>query len=241
MGGAVAVREIGGSILRMILALMLLGGLHEYAPPSWGAGIFIAFFGLSFVVTLIHELGHALAVWLQRGTVIEISVFGLTYAPGGRSFALKPLPPGGDLAGYVQFLPPEEDWTRRQYGIVTAAGPLADAVLALSALFMSMWLAAPDPSMRAPVAVVAYDASSTPTMVRSNLPSNEEHARNIAEERARKRWAPFKASEALVPMLMVVAFISSLGNLLPYRGSDGAKLLELWRGRNRFTRTPKRR
>ncbi|APZ99189.1 hypothetical protein BWQ93_12320 [Sphingopyxis sp. QXT-31] len=235
-------RELGVSIVRTILALMLLGGLHEYAPPSWGAGILVAFFGLSLVVTLIHELGHALAVWLQRGTVIEISVFGLAYAPADRGFSLKPLPPGGDLAGYVHFLPPEADWTRRQYGIVTAAGPLADALLALLALSMSMWLAAPDPSIRAPIAVVAYDdAPSIPTTMRSNLPSNEEHARNIAEERARRKWAPFKDLEALAPMLMVVAFISSLGNLLPYRGSDGAKLLELWRGRNRFARTPKRR
>lgn len=243
MGGAVAMREVGLSILRMVLALMLLAGLHEYAPPSWGAGVFIAFLGLSFLVTLIHELGHALAVWLQRGTVIEISVFGLTYAPALRRFFLRALPNRGDLAGYVSFLPPEEDWTRRQYGIVTAAGPLADATLALLALATSVWLAAPDPSIRPPVsAVIAYDGPpSIPTKARSNLPSNEEHERIIAEVRARKRWAPFKALEALAPMLMVVAFISSLGNLLPYRGSDGAKLLELWRGRNRFARTPKRR
>lgn len=234
--------ELGLLILRMILALMLLAGLHEYAPPSWGAGVFIAFLGLSFLVTLIHEFGHALAAWLQRGTVIEISVFGLTYSPQFHRFDVKALPPGGDLAGYVNFLPPEEDWTRRQYGIVIAAGPLADAGLALLALATSMWLAAPDPSIRAPVAVVAYDdAAPTPEKAWSNLPSNEEYERIVAEVRARRRWEPLNDLGALVPMLMVVAFISSIGNLLPYRGSDGAKLLELWRGRNRFARTPKRR
>ncbi|WP_077147463.1 site-2 protease family protein [Sphingopyxis sp. KK2] len=235
--------EVGLSFLRMILTLMLLGGMHEYAPPSWGAyGAFIAFLGLSFLVTLIHELSHALAVWLQRGTVIEISVLGLTYSPQFHRFNVKSLPPGGDLAGYVNFLPPEEDWTRRQYGIVIAAGPAADAALALLALATSMWQAAPDPSMRAPVAVVAYDdASPTPAKVRSNLPSNEEHERIVAEVRDRKRWEPLEDLDALAPMLMVIAFISSLGNLLPYRGSDGAKLLELWRGRNRFARMPKRR
>lgn len=231
------------SILRVILVLMLLGGLHEYAPPSWGAyGVLVAFLGLSFLVTLIHELGHALAVWLQRGTVIEISIFGLTYAPTIRRFALKALPNDGDLAGYVSFLPPEEDWTRRQYGIVTAAGPLADAVLALLALATSVWLAAPDPSIRAPVAAVAHDGSpSIPTRARSNLPSTEEHERIVAEEAVRRRWEPLGSLEALAPMLMVVAFTSSLGNLLPYSGSDGAKLLDLWRGRNRFARMPKRR
>lgn len=229
----------GLSLLRLILTLMLIGGLHEYAPSSWGAyGVLIAFLCLSFIATMVHELGHALAVWGQRGTVIEISVLGLTYAPPSRRFALKALPKGGDLGGYVAYRPPAEDWTRRQYGIVAAAGPLADAALGLLALATSMWLAAPDPSLRAPVAIVAYDdALSTPTNVHSNLPSTEEHERIVAEERVRRRWEPFKALEALAPMLMVVAFISSLGNLLPYRGSDGAKLLELWRGRNRFART----
>lgn len=226
-------RELGFSILRFILAIMLIGGLHEYAPPSWGAyGVLLAFLCLSFLVTLVHELGHALAVWAQRGTVIEISVFGLTYAPRLRRFALKALPKGGDLGGYVDYLPPDEDWTRVQYGIVAAAGPLADATFALLALATSMWLTVPDPAIRTPVAaVVAYDeAQLRPVKIRSNLPSNEQHKQIIAEIAAHERWGKF---EALAPMLTVVAFLSALGNLLPYRGSDGATLLELWRGRNR--------
>lgn len=227
-------REFGFSILRFVLTIMLIGGLHEYAPPSWGAyGLLLAVLCLSFLVTLVHELGHALAVWAQRGMVIEISVFGLTYAPRLRRFALKALPKGGDLVGYVAYHPPEEEWTRVQYGIVAAAGPLADAMFALLALVASMCLTAPSPAIRAPVAaVVAYDeAKLRPVKMRSNLPSTEEHKRIMAEIAAHKRWSKF---EALAPMLMVIAFLSSLVNLLPYRGSDGAMLLELWRGRNRF-------
>lgn len=195
--------------------------------------MFLAVLGLSFLVTLFHELGHAFAAWSQRGTILEISVFGLTYAPVGRRFSLQALPRGGDLAGFVRFLPPAEDWTRRQYGFVAAAGPLADAVLALLALGASMWLTAPESSIRAPVAaIVASDEMQPrPVKIRSNLPSTEEHKRILAEEALRERWGDFAA---LPSMLMVVAFISSLGNLLPYRDSDGAQMLKLWRGRNRF-------
>lgn len=226
------------TILRLILMLMLLAGLREYAPPSWGMmGVLLAFLCLSFLVTLFHELGHALAVWLQRGTILKISVFGLTYAPARRSLSLEALPSGGDLAGFVSFMPPEEDWTRRQYGVVTAAGPFADLTLALLALLVSMWLSAPEPSIRAPVAaIVAYDEARPPVKIRSNLPSPEVHERILAHIAARQRWKPF---EALAPMLMVVAFVSALGNLLPYRGSDGARLIALWRGRNRFARRPR--
>ncbi|HEV2596853.1 site-2 protease family protein [Sphingopyxis sp.] len=222
--------------MRLILTLMLIGGLHEYAPPSWGAyGVLIAFLCLSFLVTMVHELGHALAVWGQRGTVIEISVLGLTYAPPSRRFALKALPKGGDLGGYVAYRPPAEDWTRRQYGIVAAAGPLADAALALVALTTAMWFAPPIAASPAPVvATVVDEASANSVRIRSNLPSTEEHERIVAEISAGERG---KGAAALASMLMVVAFVSALGNLLPYHGSDGARLLQLWRGRNRFART----
>lgn len=56
---------------------------------------------------------------------------------------------------------------------------------------------------------------------------------HIRSKEPSTQLAPFAS------MLMVVAFISSLGNLLPYRGSDGAGLLALWRGRDRFARTKK--
>lgn len=234
-------RDLGMSLLRFILGLMLLGGLHEYAPPAWGFfGVLLALLLLSFLVTLVHELGHALAARCQRGTILEISVFGLTWTPARRRLSWQVLPAGGDVAGFVHCLPPEEDWTRRQHAIVVAAGPLADAALALLALGAATWLAAPDPAMRAPVvSVVAYDdRTARETPVRSHLPSTEAHARIMESIRWERRLKPF---EALPSMLMVVAFISALANLIPYRGSDAARLIELWRGRNRFARSRKAR
>ena len=229
----------GLSLLRLILTLMLIGGIYEYAPPAWeGYAVLLACFGLSFLVTTVHELGHALAVWRQRGTVIEISVLGLTYAPPLRRFALKALPKGGDLAGYVAYRPPPGNWTRRQRGIVVAAGPLADASLALIALTAAIWLtpstSAPPPSV---AAIIAYDGVLEDAVdIRSDLPSAEEHERLAARLSTAERQ---RGAAALASMLMVVAFVSALGNLLPYRGSDGAKLLRLWRERNnRFAPPP---
>jgi len=228
----------GFSIVRLILTLMLIGGIYEYAPPSWeGYGVLLAFLGLSFLVTMVHEIGHALAVWGQRGTVIEMSVLGLTYTPQTRRFAFKALPKGGDLGGYVAYRAPRKDWTRRQYGIVAAAGPFADAGLALIALATAICLAPPIPVSPAPVAaIVAHDeAPASPAEIRSDLPSAKELERIAARLSAAERR---RGAAALASMLMVVAFVSALGNLLPYQGSDGAKLLQLWRGRNRFARIP---
>lgn len=185
------VGEWVAGFVRILLSMMLFAGLYQYAPPSWsGFEALLALAALSFFVTFFHELGHAFAVWRQRGTVLAISVFGLTYAPMQRRLTFEPLPRGGDLAGFVRLRPPEYGWTRRQYAAVLAAGPLADAAIALLALITSAALAAPGSSSE-----------------RSIEPAH------------------------FASMLMVVAFISSLGNLLPYRGSDGARLLSLWRTR----------
>lgn len=222
--------EFAASIVRIILAMMLMGGISEYAPPSWDLlQMFAILMLLTFVVTLFHELGHAMAVWRQRGTVTMISVFGLTYQPRRRRFSLRALPRGGDLAGFVQYSSPARGWTRRQHAMVAAAGPLADAAIALLALGAAALLSAPSPSFPpAPAVVASGRLPSEP----ARLPDAEAFERIIAHE-------PDSDMVPFASMLMVVAFVSALGNLLPYRGSDGARLLELWRGRNRVPRTKK--
>lgn len=220
--------------VRILLSLMLFAGLYEYAPRSWGGlAVLIALVALSFLVTFFHELGHAVAVWRQRGTVLAISVFGLTYAPLKRRLTFEPLPRGGDLGGFVRLRPPEGGWTRRQHAIVLAAGPLADAAIALLALTASVVLSVPAASPpRNVAAVIGYDLHDIPVTQPSGLPAAETFEK-IRVDDLTIDLAP------VASMLMVVAFISSLGNLLPYRGSDGAGLLALWRGRNRFTRSKK--
>lgn len=234
MGGAIDVGEWIAGLVRILLSLMLFAGLHEYAPRSWGGlAVLIALVLLSFLVTFFHELGHALAVRRQRGTVLAISVFGLTYAPLKRKFTFEPLPRGGDLGGFVRLRPSAGGWTRRQHAIVLAAGPLADAVIALLALAASAALSVPALPPEARIAtVVAYDQQDISVVEPSTLPTAEvfEH---IRASEPRTELAP------LASMLMVVAFISCIGNLLPYRGSDGAGLLALWRGRNRVARSRK--
>ena len=221
-------------LVRILLSLMLFAGLYEYAPRSWGGlAVLIALVALSFLVTFFHELGHAVAVWRQRGTVLAISVFGLTYAPPKRKLSFEPLPRGGDLGGFVRLRPPEGGWRRRQHAIVLAAGPLADAAIALLALAASAALSVPAASPpRNAAAVISYDLHDIPVTQPSGLPAAE----TIAKIRVDDRTID---PAAFASMLMVVAFISSLGNLLPYRGSDGAGLLALWRSRNRFARSKK--
>jgi len=221
-------------LVRILLSLMLFAGLYEYAPRSWGGlAVLIALVAMSFLVTFFHELGHAVAVWRQRGTVLAISVFGLTYAPLKRRLTFEPLPRGGDLGGFVRLRAPEGGWTRRQHAIVLAAGPLADAAIALLALAAAVVLSAPasPPEARSPE-VVAHAPDDLAADRPAGLPSEAVFER-ISVAGQQPDLAPFAS------MLMVVAFISSLGNLLPYRGSDGAGLLALWRGRNRFTRSRK--
>jgi hypothetical protein len=47
------------------------------------------------LITLGHELGHAAMVWLQGGTVLELSIIP---APGELGHIAYRLPPGGDRA-----------------------------------------------------------------------------------------------------------------------------------------------
>lgn len=236
MGGALGMGEWVAGLVRILLSAMLVAGIHEYAPRSWGGfAVLLAFVVLSFIVTFFHELGHAVAVWRQRGTVLAISVCGLTYAPLERRLSFEPLPRGGDLGGFVRLRPPGGGWTRRQHAIVLAAGPLADAAIALLALAAASALSAPAPAPALPpearvAALMAHDQQDILATEPSSLPTAEvfDHIRASAPP---TELAPFAS------MLMVVAFISSIGNLLPYRGSDGAGLLALWRGRNRFARS----
>jgi len=231
LGGALAVGEWIAGVVRILLGLMLSAGLYEYAPPSWnGLAVLLTFGLLSFLVTFFHELGHAIAVWRQRGIVLAISVFGLTYLPLQRRLTFERLPRGGDLAGFVRLQQPESGWTRRQHAVALAAGPFADALVALLALAASVALSMPAAPPERPVAAIAaYDPARPAASQPAALPTR------AAFERIRAGTPDFGMASA-ASMLMVVAFISSLGNLLPYRGSDGAGLLALWRGRNRFPR-----
>lgn len=217
--------------LRIILGLMLVSGFNEYAPPSWGVfSVLLAVLLLSFVVTLVHELGHALAIWWQNGTVTVTSALGISYSPGAGRLSFKGLPREGDLGGFVEGRPAPGGWTRRQHGIVIAAGPLADAALALLALTASTTLAEPALPDR-PVVAAQVGAVTTATPIPSSPP-----ARLPATEKWDGAMAAASEIDAapVASMLMVVAFVSALGNMLPYRGSDGAQLLALWRSRNHF-------
>lgn len=245
MGGAVKMGDWFVRGLRFVVVLVVLAGLAEFGDGWHEFERLFIIVALIFLVTLVHEFGHAIAVWRQRGVVLKICVFGLTYKPGRREVAFEQIPGGGDIAGFVGYLPPEEDWTRGQYAAVAAGGPLADVMLGLAALALVAIAPVLEPSSpTAPVAVAIQEDQLREPAPRAGafLPSTAEMARISAEvERRDSRRALSKGTGQAGSMLALLAFASAVLNLLPYRGSDGAQLLELWRGRNRFARTPKRR
>lgn len=220
--------------IALLVTLMLWAGLMEYGAAIAAGDRLLLIVGLSFFGTLVHELGHAAAIWWTGGTVRQICVFGLAYAPGERRFALAGLSGQGDVAGFVRGKPPERGWTRRELALVMAGGPLFDIALGLVALaataaitisYADLVPASPVPEVRAGV-----PAPAAPAM----LPSAENLERILAQQDRDRRigWAADATS-----MLALLAFGSAILNLLPRKGSDGAQLLALWRGRNRFKRT----
>lgn len=220
--------------LALLVTLMLWAGLMEYGAGIDSGWRLLLIAALCFLGTLVHELGHAAAVWWVGGTVRQICVFGLAYAPGERRFSLAGLSMQGDVAGFVRAGPPQRGWTRRESALVMAGGPLFDIALGVVALVVVAATTIPDdrfgPDGSVPTVIEGAPTATAP----AGLPSAAD-IDPIFERHDRDRRI-VRAGEA-ASMLALLAFGSAILNLLPRAGSDGAQLLALWRGRNRFART----
>ncbi|MDB5712024.1 MAG: hypothetical protein JWL96_4094 [Sphingomonas bacterium] len=179
---------------------------------------------LGFVAILFHELAHAAAAHLAGARVHAIIAFPfrLRFRPRRIELIKRGAHHRGDLGGYVSYSLDRID-ARRKHAIIAAAGPLANLVLAVLAGTMAPLFDSSRAAAHAPV-VAATVASRA-----DGLPSDEEVRAWLA-----KRPDIHSGPPTLPIILFAFAVLSGglgLANLIPYGGSDGDHILNLWRRR----------
>jgi membrane-associated protease RseP (regulator of RpoE activity) len=94
---------------------------------------------LSFVAVLVHELGHAAAARHLGADIRAIVVLPFELRLKPRRLQMKWRIGKGDLGGYVAYVLDRVD-VRRKHMAIAAAGPIANALLALLAGMGAAWL-----------------------------------------------------------------------------------------------------
>jgi Zn-dependent protease len=119
--------------LFLLTAIAVFGVLAEHFP---GDGGLVARIGidllLSFVVVLVHELGHAAAAVRLGGRVSRIVVFPFEYRVQRRRFGINKAMRGHEIGGYVTYTL-DTIMARRKHKLIAAAGPAANILLAVVA------------------------------------------------------------------------------------------------------------
>jgi Zn-dependent protease len=217
--------------LRLVAqALLLLTSIAMYGaldalnlPGGVLASILIAAL-LTFVAILGHELAHAAAAHLVGARIRAIVALPLRLCLHPLRLDLVGRGGRGDLGGYVSYTLDRID-ARRKHAIIAAAGPLANLVMALLAGTMA---AALDHRSTTPA---ERDTATVAAIHDGRMPSEEEVHRWLA------RRPVIAAGPPAWPILLFAFAILSgglgLANLIPYRGSDGDHILDLWRRRAR--------
>lgn len=230
-------RGVAGGILLLanFVAILALA-----ASPYFGfLTAFIISGALTYLVILIHELGHAGAVWWLRGRVLILAV-------GPLAARFHPFSLGGtpelaqddrELGGFVVSTFDGAETTRKDI-IVAIAGPLANLAsaaligVALPALTPGHVPAA-DPTL---IAVEQSVPSNAPYQVA--LPTDADVQRALRAERAREikgLWTP------LVSALLLLSGAAGIANLIPFRGSDGDHIRRALRDMGEVRRYRRRR
>jgi Zn-dependent protease len=201
----------------LVVGGMVWGALGELQPAGGGLTIMLLTAVLSFIGTLVHELGHAFAAMRVGGRVIAIVVlpFELRFRP--TRLGLAPRRKHRDLAGYVRYAPPP-GMTRREAILVSAAGPLANFAFAPVALLLGAALAA----------WLGATGLPAPQSHTGLLPSDAGVLASIRHDHY--LWAA-KASQLLGSALAVLSAGMGAANLIPFGGSDGATIMRLMRSR----------
>lgn len=119
--------------LFLLTGLAVVGVLAEHFR---GDGGFIARIGisalLSFLVVLVHELGHAAAVVRLGGRVSRIVVVPFEYQVQRRRLGMSKTSRGHEVGGYVAYTL-DTIMARRKHKLIAAAGPAANILLAIVA------------------------------------------------------------------------------------------------------------
>jgi Peptidase family M50 len=125
-----------GIMLAGIIGFILIW--FNVCPDLAQALITIFLFNLSLILSIIpHELGHAIAAWL-----LGLRVFNVVFGSGkqvfkfhlfGTLFSFHWLP----LGGLTRVAPRSLRWWRVKFLLMVLAGPAANAIIALTILFIS--------------------------------------------------------------------------------------------------------
>lgn len=116
-----------GIVLYVIANLFVLQALPVWVGGNLLFRILLALL-ITFVATLAHELGHALAARLAGAEVRTMMVVPLRLQLRPRRFTLAGPAGNGDIGGYVTYTLDRID-TRRKRAWIAAAGPIANMVL----------------------------------------------------------------------------------------------------------------
>jgi membrane-associated protease RseP (regulator of RpoE activity) len=197
-------------LLYAIVNIAVIGALSELRFGGSYLGRLALVLALTFCATLIHELGHALAVRLAGGQikVILVAPFRLQLKP--RRFKLALPAGGGDIGGYVRYALDRIN-ARSKHGLIAAAGPAANILLAIIAGSAALWLSASHPAGQLPL----------------GLPSDPEVG----------TWLFRRQLSDLAGALATLSAGMAILNLLPFKGSDGDHILFALSARYRRSRT----
>jgi Zn-dependent protease len=203
--------RILATILYVIINIAVIGALSELRL----GGNYLVRLGivllLTFCATVVHELGHALAVQAIGGQIkaIMVAPFRLQLKP--RRFKLAPPVGTGDIGGYVSYTLDRIN-ARSKHGLIAAAGPAANILLAIMAGSVALWLsAAPHLAGQIPPALPA-DTQLT-------------------------NWLLHRRLSDLAGALATLSAGMALLNLIPFRGSDGDHILYALSASYRRTRS----
>jgi len=184
---------------------------------------------LSFAVILVHELGHAGAVWWLRRRVMAIAVGPVTAHFDPFRLGVTEDTDTREIGGFVIFS--FDGWkTTRKDLIVAIAGPAANFVLAAAVACAAVLLtpvSQPAPSRPAVVAPPPVSKNAPFTVA---PPSDEGLARALHDSQMREVWIP------LFHALAILSAAAGIANLIPFSGSDGAEVRSVLRSRREARR-----
>jgi hypothetical protein len=211
--------------LLLLTSIAMYGALNALRLPGGVLASILVAALLTFVAILGHELAHAAAAHLVGARIRAIVALPVRLRLHPPRLDLIRRGGRGDLGGYVSYTLDRID-ARRKHAIIAAAGPLANLVMALLAGVMAAGLD------HRPTTPAERDTATVATIREGHLPSDEEVRRWLARRPVRDTGPPRWPT-----LLFAFAILSGglgLANLIPYRGSDGDHILDLWRRHGRL-------
>jgi membrane-associated protease RseP (regulator of RpoE activity) len=180
---------------------------------------------LGILAIVAHELGHAWAVRRLGGRVENFTILGVDFI-GSSEASLAPSRSGHEIGGHVGYFF-EGGETRREHALIAAAGPAANFLLAaLARLLVLFWMTFH--SDAAPVLTTASSVGSASSGVRPpaslQLPSEDEVRHWLAANPHPSRVGAGGVVANIAGALAVLSAGIGLGNLVPFKGSDGEAL-----------------